>query len=204
MNEKATPGRKIVVFDFDGTLTRSDTLLRLAIYRHGYLRFLWKMIRILPVLLLHFARLYPNQRTKERFLKVFFGNLEQGAFDSLCRAFAREVLPSLIRGDAIACLEEHKAKGDRVLVITASAENWVRPWCESVGVECVASRMDVKDGKITGYLKGRNCYGEEKIVRLKEITNPDDFASLIVYGDSRGDLPLGRIAGRFQYKKFTG
>ncbi len=39
---------------------------------------------------------------------------------------------------------------------------------------------------------------------MKEVATPEKYASLIVYGDSRGDIPLGKAADKFYYKKFTG
>ncbi|NLI25315.1 MAG: HAD-IB family hydrolase [Bacteroidales bacterium] len=193
----------LVVFDFDGTITRKDTMLALAQYRCGLPGFLAGMVVLSPWLLMHVLGIYPNHRTKERFLTFFFGGTTVEEFGKLCQQFIDEKLEGMLRSDAIKCLKQHKEAGDRVLVVTASAGNWVMPWCIRYGVECIASSLEVKEGKITGRMDGKNCYGEEKVRRLLEKARPGDYDALIVYGDSRGDSALGKMADKYFYRNFA-
>ncbi|MGB9748165.1 MAG: HAD-IB family phosphatase, partial [Bacteroidales bacterium] len=124
-------------------------------------------------------------------------------FSSLCFSFNKDELNKLIYPAALASIEEYRKAGDRVLIITASAENWVKPWCDACQVECIGSKLETKDGKLTGRLLGKNCYGEEKVRRLLEVADPKMYDEFIVYGDSRGDYALGQIATRFFYRQFS-
>lgn len=193
----------LVVFDFDGTITRKDTMLALARYRFGMAGFLAGIMVLSPWLLLHVLGVYPNHLAKERFFTYFFGGMKEEEFSKLCYKFLDKKLEQMVRSDAIQCLKQHKDAGDRVLVVTASAENWVMPWCIKHGIEYIASRLEVKDGKITGKLIGKNCYGEEKVRRLLEKVSLEEYDALIVYGDSRGDQAIGQMADKFFYRHFS-
>lgn len=75
------------------------------------------------------------------------------------------------------------------IVISASPEFLLKPICERVGIKhLIASRVD----KRTGAYTGENCWGEEKVNRLKKelnITECDEFHS-----DSLSDTPLAKLA----------
>ena len=53
-------------------------------------------------------------------------------------------------------------KRDDDIVISASPEFLLEEICRRLGVRLIASRVDPKTGKYTGF----NCYGEEKLLRL--------------------------------------
>lgn len=55
----------------------------------------------------------------------------------------------------------------------------------------MAERKKVRNSHLTGKFATPNCYGMEKVVRLKK--EIEDY-SLTVYGDSRGDKELMEIA----------
>lgn len=60
-------------------------------------------------------------------------------------------------------------------MISASIDDWVRPFCCShLGVTAtIGTKVEVDlDGKLTGRFLTKNCYGPEKVNRLLEI-EPD-------------------------------
>lgn len=78
---------------------------------------------------------------------------------------------------------------DDDVIISASPYFLLRPICDRLGIKhLIASEADKKTGKYTG----KNCYGKEKVPRLKEYlgdTKMDRF-----YSDSRSDSPLAELA----------
>lgn len=83
-------------------------------------------------------------------------------------------------------LREVQQPGD--LVISASPEFLLRPVCEALGLELIASRVDPQTGKFTG----ENCRGEEKVSRFREKygeTTVENF-----FSDSLSDAPMAEIA----------
>ena len=96
--------------------------------------------------------------------------------------------------------------GATVYVVSASIEEWVRPWCYRQGVKDVlCTKAEIgSDGRLTGQLKGPNCYGQEKVNRLLEVEPRRQSYTLHAYGDSRGDRELMAIAekARNQWGRF--
>jgi phosphatidylglycerophosphatase C len=196
--------KRLVLFDFDGTITTRDTLLEFIRYYHGTVKFTSGFVLSSPWLLLMKLKLYPNYKAKEKVLQWFFAGEDVETFDRKCYEFSEKVLPALIRPKALVEIADHKRENSTVVVISASAENWVRPWCERNGLGCLATRLEQRDGKLTGSISGFNCYGAEKERRIKECYQLSDYNEVFAYGDSKGDLEMLALAQKQHYKPFRG
>jgi phosphatidylglycerophosphatase C len=194
--------KRLVLFDFDGTITTKDTLLEFIRFYHGNGKFLAGFAASAPWLMLMKLKAYPNYKAKEKVLQWFFANQNLSAFDGKCREFSEVILPGLIRPKALAEIELHKKENSTIVVISASAENWVRPWCEKNELGCLATQLEVSGEKLTGRIKGFNCYGSEKERRIKECYRLSEYDEIIAYGDSRGDLEMLSLAQKQHYKPF--
>lgn len=194
--------RTIAFFDFDGTITTKDTLLEFIKYCKGKAAFYAGFALYSPWLIAYKLKLLSNQRAKEKMLRHFFGGMPADRFIQYCMDFTREVLPSLIRPKALQEIDKLKAAGAEVVVVSASPEYWLRHWCESVGVHCLATRLIVHDNRITGKIDGNNCYGKEKVARIKSHYNLDTFSSVYCYGDTSGDKPMLALGTIRFYKPF--
>jgi HAD superfamily hydrolase (TIGR01490 family) len=194
--------KTLVVFDFDGTLTFKDSMLEIAKFHQGVFRFLLGMLLLSPFLILYKIGIIPNWKAKEYFLTHFFGELSTLEFKSLCDDFSLEKIPTLLRPKGFQKLKDYQINGDEVIIVSASAENWLSAWCKKNGIPFIGTRLKIQNEKITGKLNGKNCYGPEKVTRLKEAINLELYKEIIVYGDSRGDLELIKIATSHFYKPF--
>lgn len=194
--------KKLVLFDFDGTITTKDTLLEFLIFYRGQLRFLWGMFLLSPVIASYLLKLIPNWKGKQTCLRYFLGGENLRDFTKKCYEFSEKVLPKLIRPGAVQAIQAYKNEGAQVAVVSASAENWVGPWCEKNGLICIATQLEVEDGKITGYLCGANCYGPEKVKRIEKQFLLSDYNEIVAYGDSSGDKEMFSIAHQYHYKPF--
>ena len=137
---------KLYAFDFDGTLTTRDTLLEFIRYACGTPRFMLGFLIHSPLLVLMKLRLYPNGRTKERIFSWFFKGMKQDTFDGLCRRFAADSR-HLLRPDTTAALEQAKASGAEILIVSASIDNWVAdssPPTAMVRRRCVVSLPSIQ------------------------------------------------------------
>ncbi len=192
----------LALFDFDGTITTRDTLFEFILYCKGRSRFFSGFAFLSPVLVLFKAGIISNSRAKQIVLSHFFKGVSIEKFNNDCLAFANERVPSLIRPKALEEIRQHKANGHTVIIVSASPENWVRPWAESLQVECIATRMEVADGKITGMFEGMNCHGEEKVLRIKKHLDPQEYTLIYTYGDTKGDRPMLALGTHSHYKPF--
>lgn len=194
--------KKLVLFDFDGTITTRDTLAEFMIYYHGKLRYTAGLAFLSPVLAMYVTKAIPNWKAKEYFLKWYLKGENAEMFNQKCKEFTAHKLDALIRPGALEAIKQHQAEGATVAVVSASAENWVKPWCDKHGLICLATKLEVKNNKITGNLSGKNCYGAEKVCRIKERFSIEDYQEVIAYGDTSGDKEMLALAHKQYYKPF--
>ena len=193
---------EIALFDFDGTITKKDTLLGFFWYSNSLLKLLAGTFLLSPFLFLFFLGLLSNGKLKEILFSCFFKNYPEEKFKKLAAEFSRKKLDSYIKKNALERVIWHKKKAHRVFVVSASFECWLAPWCEKQGIELIANQLEVIQGRITGKIRGRNCYGEEKARRIKEyIKEWGEITCIWAYGDSRGDKAMLDLADKafFQY-----
>jgi HAD superfamily hydrolase (TIGR01490 family) len=194
--------RVIAFFDFDGTVTKKDSLLEFIKYSKGNRAFYFGFAIHAPLLIAYKLQLISNHRAKEIMLGYYFGKMPVEEFNLLCEKFTSEVLPSLLRAKAMKEIDRFKQIGAEVVIVSASPENWLSYWCRSSGVKCLATRMDISDNKITGRINGRNCHGKEKVRRIREAYDLDNFSSVYCYGDTSGDRPMLALGNVKFYKPF--
>jgi phosphatidylglycerophosphatase C len=192
----------VAAFDFDGTLTRRDTLLPFLRYLLGDARVARHALVLSPTLLGYGLGLINNGVAKERVFMQCLGGMEMDTLRRQGERFATQVLPGLLRQQALRRLEWHRQQGHRCVAISASLELYVRPWAQSAGFDdVIATQLEVRqDGRVSGRLAGVNCFGHEKILRLEALLGPRSGYSLYAYGDSRGDRELLSSADYAYYR----
>jgi phosphatidylglycerophosphatase C len=193
----------IAVFDFDGTITHKDTLLVFIKFSKGICSFIFGIMLFSPLIVAMKLRLYPNWKVKQRLFSFFFKGDSLEKFNDFGNRFNSEI-NKIIRPKALETLKLHKIKGDRIIIISASIDNWIKPWAEKVGTDIViGTKIETnKNGLLTGNFLSKNCYGQEKVNRLLEMfPNRNDY-ELIVYGDSRGDKELIELSDKGFYNEF--
>ncbi|MDW5443902.1 HAD family hydrolase [Polaromonas sp. SM01] len=200
----AQPTLEVAAFDFDGTLTRRDTLLPYLARYLGWPRFLGVLLLCSPWLAAYACRLMSNHKAKARLLKLSLGGRSEAEIASWSADFVANYLPQQWQADMLARMRQHQRQGHRCVMVSASLGIYLHPVGEMLGLDAViCTELEVKDGALTGYLATPNCYGEEKVRRLQAwLANQGLNAALVlhVYGDSRGDVPLLNLADYAWYK----
>lgn len=199
------PANKPVVaaFDFDGTLTRRDTLLPFLLHTLGTARVAHHALMLLPTLAGYGLGLIRNDVAKQRVLTRCLNGMEDTVLRRTGERYAERVLPGLLRQEALQRLHWHKQRSHRCVVISASLDIYVRPWAIKAGFDDVlATRLEAQgDRRVTGKLSGANCYGIEKVRRLEALLGAREGYILYAYGDSRGDRELLESADYAYYRK---
>lgn len=192
--------KEVYVFDFDGTLTKSDSFIEFIRFTKGDIAFVLGFLLYSPLLVLMKMHLYPNWKAKQKIFSHFFRWQKVVDFDAECRLFAKEK-PSLLRLKAIDYMDEVQSKGGQIIIVSASVDNWVQPFFPNVTV--LGTKIEVKENRLTGRFLTKNCYGREKVNRLKEVLSGSrkDY-KITAFGDSRGDKELLDYANSGIYKPF--
>jgi phosphatidylglycerophosphatase C len=195
-------GKKIAFFDFDGTITTKDTLLEIIKFQKGKAAFYAGFLFNAHWLIAYKLKLIPNDRAKQKILSYFFSGMRETVFQEKCDLFADQELPSMIRPGAVTEMEKLLKNGFELVVVSASAGNWIRRWTDRLSIELIATRLEIKNGLITGKIDGRNCHGDQKAVCIKERWDLSEYEAVYAYGDSPGDKPMMALATQSFYKPF--
>jgi phosphatidylglycerophosphatase C len=204
---------KVYIFDFDGTLTTKDTLLEFIKYSRGRLALLWVLLLYAPLLVLMKLRLYPNGKAKQKVFAHFFKGMCVEDFNSLCRRFADDNRNRLLRPKGEQAVKRALESGAMVMVVSASVDNWVKPFFshDEVGavpstehdIRILGTQLETAKGKLTGRFSTPNCYGREKVRRIEEaLQMPRANYEIMAFGDSRGDKEMLSFADKGYYKPF--
>lgn len=192
----------LAAFDFDGTLTRRDTLLPFLRFSVGIWKTGWSLVRCAPLIAAWKIGLLPGGKVKERLFSLCMKGITLETFQENGVRFAQSH-PSLLRPEAIARLRWHLSEGHCIYVVTASMEAWCRPMLGGLEpLHFLATVPETKAGVLTGHFATQNCYGAEKVRRLKEARPYLGEETLYAYGDSPGDKKLLEEADRAFYRTF--
>lgn len=199
---------KIYCFDFDGTITSKDTLLEFISFVKGRMHLLLGFVIYSPFLILMKCHLYPNYKIKEKIFAYFFKDMSEDCFNSYCYEFASCCHNTIIRPKAIEEINKAISEKTSIFIVSASIDNWVAPFFTSlidkgIKVKVLGTKIEIKDGVVTGKFLSANCYGAEKVCRIKnELKEPRNNYYITAYGDSRGDKEMLDYADKGFYKLF--
>ncbi|HHO59409.1 MAG TPA: HAD family hydrolase [Thiotrichales bacterium] len=90
-------------------------------------------------------------------------------------------------------IQQHKDRGDAVVVITATNSFITRPIADAFGADTlIATEPELVDGKYTGKVSGTPCFQEGKVTRLEQWLQQSghDLNESWFYSDSHNDIPL--------------
>ena len=91
------------------------------------------------------------------------------------------------------CINQHKERGDTVLVITASNSFVTAPIAKKYGInQLLATEPEIKAGRYTGGVSGIPCFQSGKVDKLLPWLqkNEETLTGSTFYSDSHNDLPL--------------
>ena len=166
------------IYDFDGTIYAGDSSIDFFKY---CVKINKKCLFVLPkfilVAILYFLKIVEKEKMKSEFFKFV------KYFDDI-----NKVVLSFWKSKKYKLKDFYlKNKNKNDIVISASPEFLLQPVAKKYNFKLIATKFDIKTGKILG----RNCHGEEKVIRLREqkINNCNKF-----YSDSLSDEPLSKIA----------
>ena len=187
---KDTEKAVIAAFDFDGTITTKDTLFDFIRFCCGVPGLLSGLVFLSPILFFFKLGLIRNDKAKQKLLSYFFKGFSVDKFNRKSIDYATKI-DTILRPDIADRLAYHKENGHKIIIISASVENWIRPWAERNGIsEVLGTRLETENGVLTGHFSSPNCYGAEKVNRLKAVYPDRENYILYAYGDSAGDKEL--------------
>jgi phosphatidylglycerophosphatase C len=192
----------LVLFDFDGTITTDDSLIKFIRFVVGDVKTVWGLLLLSPMLVTYKLKLIPNYKAKHWMISYFFKGMGENEFTRAASEYSLNHIDTILRPKAMEKIAWHKGQGHKVTVVSASIECWVKPWCDKNDLDLIATKIETKDGIVTGKFLTKNCYGREKANRIQERYNLSKYEYIYAYGDTRGDKELLELADESFYKPF--
>jgi len=189
----------LALFDFDGTLTTRETFPDFMRYAVARPRLLVGGVLLAPVVFGYRRGWVAGNPTRASIVQMGLRGVDAVRLRMQGEAFARDVLPGVLRPEAMARLAWHRERGDRIVVVSGGLEVYLAPWCAAQGVELACSVLAERDGRITGY-GGRQCVGEEKVRRVRALCDPQAYAAIHAYGDTHEDNAMLAMAHHRTYR----
>jgi HAD superfamily hydrolase (TIGR01490 family) len=189
----------LAVFDLEGTLLASN-----VIEAYLWARLAERPATAWPTELASLARSMPRYMAAERrdrgdFLRTFmrrYAGASEAEFTRLVSDRLTDRLLSRAAPDALRQVRKHRAAGHQTVLITGTIEQLVEPMRQLFDV-VIASRLQVRDGRFTGFLELPPLVGEARAAWLRQhaATHGADLAASYAYGDSFSDRPLLETVG---------
>ncbi len=189
----------LALFDMEGTILPSNVVES----------YVWARMADLPweewpgELVSVFSRipsyLMADRRDRGEFLRTFFRRFEDASVEGVDRLIddvVAEFMLQKVSAAAVRRIREHLAARHRTIMITAAAEPFVRPLAPLFD-EVIAARLQVKDGRYTGFMAEPPLVGEARAAWLRRYAEAEgaDLKASYAYADSHSDLALLRAVG---------
>ena len=195
--------KSIAFFDFDGTITNKDIFGDFIAYRLRHVLPVWRLLPCLPYIVLYKLKLMSNETAKERIFSLLFKGEKQETFKTHVVDYVANHLPRRLRRDALARLEWHKAQGHDIYIVSANFDILLDEFTRLHHIKHLSTRIHIDNGLITGKFASANCYGPQKVVRIKaQLPNLSDYATIYAYGDSDGDKEMLALSTDRFYRYF--
>jgi fatty acyl-CoA reductase len=189
----------LAIFDMEGTILPSNVVESYVWARmadtpwHEWPAELYDVFSRVP------GYLAADRRDRGEFLRTFFRRYEGASvegIDHLVDEVVSEFMFQKVSAAAVRRIREHRDASHRTMLVTAAAEPFVRPIAPLFDL-VVAAKLEVKDGRYTGFLAEPPLVGEARAAWLRRYAALEgaDLKQSYAYADSHSDLSLLRAVG---------
>jgi putative phosphoserine phosphatase/1-acylglycerol-3-phosphate O-acyltransferase len=132
-----------------------------------------------------------------RMLMMSSGEEEEPLREETDAWFAEWVAPHITEG-AVQRIDQHRAQGHRLVVLSAATVYVVRPLAEQLNIpDYLCTYLEVKEGRFTGQLVEPVCFGQGKALLAEQFAarNDIDLGQSYFYSDGHEDVPMAKKRG---------
>lgn len=193
--------KNLALFDFDGTITTKDSLNEFLKYisKNKFEYLFLKYIRMLHFNLSYRGNLISYEILKKKRIEFFFKHKTFLELKNLGSLFSKQILPGLIKESAIKRIDFHLNNDDDIYIVSASLDIILNDWCERNKIKVITNVIDPE----SNIYKGNDCNFEEKVRRIKQELNLENYDNVFAYGDSAGDNSMLEIADFKYFRSFN-
>ena len=190
----------LALFDFDGTISYGNTFTPFLHFAVDQKRLVAGRVMLAPVIACYKLGIVSESAARESACTVGFRGRRESEVRRIGERYAREVLPRVIRPNALERICWHKERGDVVVVVSASLNMYLDAWSRQLRLDVVCTELDEKDGILTGRYRDGDCSGEEKPIRILKKYRVQDYPVVYAYGDTQEDRPMLNLASKRHFQ----
>lgn len=185
-----TPNKYVAFFDLDGTILNASSGMLMVKYlrKHGLLT---PRIRA-GLAAARFTSTVGASPHVSMSALIWFAWKGKSAAASAARdrAIFHEYVASAIRQDAVREISIHKERGGSSVLLSASVDTICDCVAQHLSMDdVICTKPQILDGRYTGRIEGRYCYGEEKRVQATAYAEARGISidDCWYYGDAAAD-----------------
>jgi HAD superfamily hydrolase (TIGR01490 family) len=187
----------VAFFDLDHTILSisSGQIMYEGSRRHGIIGRGGAAV-LLAIIVLYRAGLFPADAAVRLWMRWYAGMTVE-AMAPIAAEWAAEV-KRYVRDEARREIARHRDAGGLTVILSASTPLFCGIIRDELGMDdVICTEVEIVDGRLTGALAGKYCYGAEKLVRAKDYCREKgmDLADAYYYADSIADLPVMEAVG---------
>ncbi|MFW1909608.1 HAD family hydrolase [Acinetobacter ursingii] len=183
----------LALFDFDGTLCTKDSFTGFIFYTLSKRHIMRKGLKILPWIQAYYLKLYPADAMRAKLFSTMFKGNSAKQLQQLGQEYAQTLVKNLDT-QLFQRLLQHQAQGDKVVLVSASIDLYLKPVCELLNIDLICTQVEIHHGIITGEYSTPDCSSEQKKIRVHEAYHLNDYAHVYAYGNSYEDLQMFSLA----------
>lgn len=180
----------IAFFDFDGTITNTDTFTKFVYYVVDSKVLGKGKLFLAPYIVGYKLGLVSGSTVRSKIFNFGFKNKSEEEISSKGLEYSINFLPKVLRDNAMERIKWHKEQGDVIVIVSASLDSYLKPWCDLHNLDLICSEVDCLNGKLTGTYKNKDCSGSIKKERILKKYNLSKYKEIYVYGDTKEDLEM--------------
>lgn len=193
--------KKLYLFDFDGTITKKDTMFLFLNFVNPS-KYRIQFLLHIPLFILLKLGLADAEKVK----KSFVSSLLKGKSEKKLKASAQQFFDlhheSIMRQTAVDFIHNIDHELTDSYIVSASLDIWVQPFADYYKLTLISTKAEFVNGYFTGDFSTPNCNGIEKVNRIKEELQGKKFDKKIAFGDTEGDRAMLNFADEGHFRFF--
>lgn len=184
----------LALFDFDGTITTEDTFTRFVCTTTSKKRLFFGKLILCPFILLYKTRVISSSFMRKLVIRLAYAGTDAAEINDKGTQFAKDYINSVIRKEALERINWHKENNDAIVIISASLDAYLAPWCLVNDIQLFCNSLEVQRGKFTGRYIGNDCCADEKASRIQNNFDLNNYNTIYAYGDTPEDYAMLKLA----------
>ena len=189
----------IAIFDMDRTLTKNGTYTAFLLFAAAR-RQCWRLL-LTPLLVLALVAAGVGLLSRKAYKQIGFqlmigASIDTPTLSSLARAFALRTIATNIHPEARRQITDERRRHGIIVMATAAPDYYANEIGALLGLDAVIATVQARDhdGNYLASIAGANCYGEEKLARIKTWMADEGHdraeSNIRFYSDHISDAPI--------------